>query len=117
MKAQLREYQHVGLDWLVALYEKQLNGILADEMGLGKTYVWLDWFNPPLRVVACLCGWAWLRVLMRACVFAVCVFWVCAASRPFRCWRTWRASAASGAHSLSHTLYLCVHAPPSRVMR
>jgi hypothetical protein len=32
MKAQLREYQHVGLDWLVALYEKQLNGILADEM-------------------------------------------------------------------------------------
>lgn len=34
---QLREYQHVGLDWLVTLYEKNLNGILADEMGLGKT--------------------------------------------------------------------------------
>jgi SNF2 family DNA or RNA helicase len=27
----------VGLDWLVTLYEKNLNGILADEMGLGKT--------------------------------------------------------------------------------
>eukprot|EP00794_Sanderia_malayensis_P014257 gene14257-15744_t len=33
----LREYQHIGLDWLVTMYDKQLNGILADEMGLGKT--------------------------------------------------------------------------------
>nr|CDS31584.1 helicase [Hymenolepis microstoma] len=33
----LREYQVVGLSWLVAIYEKRLNGILADEMGLGKT--------------------------------------------------------------------------------
>ena len=33
----LREYQHIGLDWLVAMDERRLNGILADEMGLGKT--------------------------------------------------------------------------------
>ena len=33
----LREYQHIGLDWLVTLHDKRLNGILADEMGLGKT--------------------------------------------------------------------------------
>lgn len=33
----LREYQHVGLDWLASLYNNGLNGILADEMGLGKT--------------------------------------------------------------------------------
>ncbi|CAG9760112.1 unnamed protein product [Ceutorhynchus assimilis] len=33
----LREYQHIGLDWLVTMYERKLNGILADEMGLGKT--------------------------------------------------------------------------------
>lgn len=33
----LREYQHIGLDWLVTMYEQNLNGILADEMGLGKT--------------------------------------------------------------------------------
>ena len=26
-----------GLQWLVSLYENNLNGILADEMGLGKT--------------------------------------------------------------------------------
>ena len=26
-----------GLQWLVSLYNNQLNGILADEMGLGKT--------------------------------------------------------------------------------
>lgn len=25
----LREYQHIGLDWLVAMYEKGLNGILV----------------------------------------------------------------------------------------
>ena len=33
----MREYQHIGLDWLVTMDEKRLNGILADEMGLGKT--------------------------------------------------------------------------------
>ena len=37
IKHSLREYQHVGLDWLVTLYENKLNSILADEMGLGKT--------------------------------------------------------------------------------
>ncbi|XP_035206695.1 LOW QUALITY PROTEIN: helicase domino-like [Stegodyphus dumicola] len=37
LKHQLREYQHIGLDWLNAMYDKKLNGILADEMGLGKT--------------------------------------------------------------------------------
>eukprot|EP00898_Chlorokybus_atmophyticus_P008693 jgi/Chlat1/8825/Chrsp91S08163 len=37
LKYPLREYQHIGLDWLATLYEKRLNGILADEMGLGKT--------------------------------------------------------------------------------
>ena len=26
-----------GLQWLVALHDRNLNGILADEMGLGKT--------------------------------------------------------------------------------
>ena len=26
-----------GLDWMVSLHERRLNGILADEMGLGKT--------------------------------------------------------------------------------
>lgn len=37
LKHSLREYQHIGLDWLVTMYERHLNGILADEMGLGKT--------------------------------------------------------------------------------
>ena len=37
LKHTLREYQHIGLDWMVSLYERGLNGILADEMGLGKT--------------------------------------------------------------------------------
>lgn len=37
LKYPLREYQHIGLDWLVTMYDKRLNGILADEMGLGKT--------------------------------------------------------------------------------
>lgn len=35
--AKLREYQMVGLQWMVSLYNNHLNGILADEMGLGKT--------------------------------------------------------------------------------
>jgi len=33
----LREYQVVGLQWTVSLYNNGLNGVLADEMGLGKT--------------------------------------------------------------------------------
>ncbi|CAL9708571.1 unnamed protein product [Knipowitschia caucasica] len=33
----LREYQQIGVDWLVSLFKKRLNGILADETGLGKT--------------------------------------------------------------------------------
>ncbi|KAL9655589.1 hypothetical protein ABK040_002253 [Willaertia magna] len=33
----LREYQRIGLDWLITMHDKGLNGILADEMGLGKT--------------------------------------------------------------------------------
>ena len=37
LKHELREYQIIGLDWLVTLHDKRLNGILADEMGLGKT--------------------------------------------------------------------------------
>ncbi|XP_059482189.1 helicase domino isoform X2 [Neocloeon triangulifer] len=37
LKHGLREYQHVGLEWLATMFNKNLNGILADEMGLGKT--------------------------------------------------------------------------------
>lgn len=33
----MRDYQIRGLNWMIALHEKNINGILADEMGLGKT--------------------------------------------------------------------------------
>ncbi|EGC28868.1 hypothetical protein DICPUDRAFT_4822, partial [Dictyostelium purpureum] len=33
----MRDYQVNGLNWLIQLYERGINGILADEMGLGKT--------------------------------------------------------------------------------
>ena len=33
----LIEYQVKGLQWMISLYNNNLNGILADEMGLGKT--------------------------------------------------------------------------------
>ena len=33
----LREYQKEGVNWLVSMCNRKLNGILADEMGLGKT--------------------------------------------------------------------------------
>lgn len=36
LKYPLREYQHIGFDWLVTLYENKFNCILADEMGLGN---------------------------------------------------------------------------------
>ena len=34
---ELRPYQIEGLQWMVSLFNNNLNGILADEMGLGKT--------------------------------------------------------------------------------
>ncbi|CAL8137996.1 unnamed protein product [Orchesella dallaii] len=37
INGKLKEYQVRGLEWLVSLYNNNLNGILADEMGLGKT--------------------------------------------------------------------------------
>ncbi|XP_037632771.1 probable global transcription activator SNF2L2 isoform X2 [Sebastes umbrosus] len=37
INGQLKHYQVQGLEWMVSLYNNNLNGILADEMGLGKT--------------------------------------------------------------------------------
>ena len=37
LRADLREYQHVGVNWLSFLKKVQIGGILADDMGLGKT--------------------------------------------------------------------------------
>jgi len=37
MRGKLREYQLLGMHWLLKLHDKRVNGILADEMGLGKT--------------------------------------------------------------------------------
>ena len=37
LKAELRDYQHHGLNWLQFLRDMQLGGVLADDMGLGKT--------------------------------------------------------------------------------
>ena len=37
LMAHVADTQLKGLEWLVSLYNNNLNGILADEMGLGKT--------------------------------------------------------------------------------
>jgi SNF2 family DNA or RNA helicase len=34
---ELKHYQMAGLEWMVSLYNNNLNGILADEMGLGES--------------------------------------------------------------------------------
>jgi SNF2 family DNA or RNA helicase len=35
----MREYQHIALDWMIALHDKGLNGILADgKLILFKVY-------------------------------------------------------------------------------
>ncbi|KAI8980538.1 SNF2 family N-terminal domain-containing protein [Pilobolus umbonatus] len=33
----LKDYQIIGVNWMLLLYRKKISGILADEMGLGKT--------------------------------------------------------------------------------
>jgi SNF2 family DNA or RNA helicase len=37
LKADLRDYQRVGFEWMQFLARHELHGILADDMGLGKT--------------------------------------------------------------------------------
>lgn len=37
LKAELRDYQKAGYDWLNFLRDYDFNGVLADDMGLGKT--------------------------------------------------------------------------------
>lgn len=42
---ELKEYQMAGLQWLVSLYNNNLNGILADEMGLGEIIALVSMLN------------------------------------------------------------------------
>ena len=44
-KAELREYQHKGLNWLNFLHSFQFGACLADDMGLGKTVQVLAFLN------------------------------------------------------------------------
>ena len=37
VRAHLRQYQHVGFEWMSFLRDYSLGGVLADDMGLGKT--------------------------------------------------------------------------------
>jgi superfamily II DNA or RNA helicase len=46
LRAELRAYQRVGVDWLAFLRDAELGAVLADDMGLGKT----------LQVIAALRG-------------------------------------------------------------
>ncbi|EFC39046.1 predicted protein [Naegleria gruberi] len=39
----LRSYQIDGVNWMIRLHDRGVNGILADEMGLGKTVQTLTW--------------------------------------------------------------------------
>jgi hypothetical protein len=74
-KMTLREYQHVGLNWLVSLHERRLNGILADEMGLGERYF-------------CYCS----SVVWFSTDPLILVFHATSQAKPFKrslCWRTW----------------------------
>lgn len=51
IKAQLRPYQAVGVNWLWHIYGLQLGGCLADDMGLGKTLQILALLTRVKRVV------------------------------------------------------------------
>ena len=73
----LRPYQQAGLNWLVSMHERQLNGILADEMGLGKTLQTISLlahlaahkglWGPHLVVVPTSCLVNWESELKRFC--------------------------------------------------
>ncbi len=45
LKAELRDYQQTGLNWIQCLRENKFAGVLADDMGLGKTIQTLAHFQ------------------------------------------------------------------------
>jgi SNF2-related domain/Helicase conserved C-terminal domain len=52
LNAQLRDYQHDGVNWLAFLSQANLGAMLADDMGLGKTLQALCVVGTPTLVVA-----------------------------------------------------------------
>ncbi|HKU40929.1 MAG TPA: DEAD/DEAH box helicase [Polyangiales bacterium] len=52
LNAQLRDYQHDGVNWLAFLSRANLGAMLADDMGLGKTLQALCVMGSPCLVVA-----------------------------------------------------------------
>lgn len=73
----LREYQQVGLNWLVNLQTRRLNGILADEMGLVSQNIRLK------AVMALVCHPYFFFCRARRC-------------RQLLCWRIWLPTTAFG---------------------
>ena len=47
---EMKTYQIYGLNWMISLYNNNLNGILADEMGLGKTIQTIALFSHLIEV-------------------------------------------------------------------
>ncbi|XP_046849793.1 SWI/SNF-related matrix-associated actin-dependent regulator of chromatin subfamily A containing DEAD/H box 1-like [Xenia sp. Carnegie-2017] len=79
----LKSYQLTGLNWLIALHKRDVNGILADEMGLGKTIqaiVFLAYLieqneGPHLIVVPSSTLDNWKRELERWCPSITCLLY------------------------------------------
>ncbi|KAI8352107.1 SNF2 family N-terminal domain-containing protein [Blakeslea trispora] len=72
----LKDYQLMGLNWMLLLYSKGISGILADEMGLGKTAQVISFLGrlhevgesgPHLIVVPSSTIENWIRELERFC--------------------------------------------------
>ena len=45
LHAELRQYQRIGMSWLVQMSQMGLGACLADDMGLGKTLQWLAYLQ------------------------------------------------------------------------
>ncbi|MGX9295022.1 DEAD/DEAH box helicase [Tsukamurella paurometabola] len=75
LKAQLRDYQVRGLEWLVTLWRSGIGAVLADDMGLGKT----------IQVLALLChereAGEPVRPTLLVCPMSVVGNWVAEAQR------------------------------------
>lgn len=72
----LKDYQLLGINWMLLLYRKNISGILADEMGLGKTAQVISFLGrlyelgergPHLIIVPASTIENWLREFERFC--------------------------------------------------
>jgi HSA len=105
----LREYQQTGLNWLVSLQTRRLNGILADGKNVSEyesSFLWLLKYDFSLLSTISDKKWDWVSSTLLRCLFLPGTLTECFVSpqgkrcKRYPCWHIWLRTRVSGALTL-----------------